>query len=279
LNTATTLKNSTAIALGGFDGMHRGHQQLFKRLGENGAIVVIESGASSLTPNGYRNYHTHYPIKTFLLQEIKHLSAKEFVALLYETFPKLQKIVVGYDFYFGKDRAYSAYDLKELFDGEVVIVDEVKIDGISVHSRTIRSLIQEGKVTKAAKLLGYNYTIYGKKIQGQGIGSRELVATINLETKQFLLPKEGVYATFTRVDEEEHFYPSVSFIGHRCSTDGSFAIETHLLDTTVVCQEKAQISFVAFLRENQKFSSLQQLKNAIEDDIQNAKRLLQQRAL
>jgi len=279
LNTATTLKNSTSIAIGGFDGMHRGHQELFSRLDKNGVIVVIENNKSSLTPNGYRKEHTNFAIEFLQLSKIKHLDAKGFLELLHVKFPNLQKIVVGYDFYFGKDRAYSASYLKEIFDGEVVIVDEVKIDGISVHSRFIRGLISKGDIKQANKLLGYNYTIYGELIKGQGLGSKELVATINIEAKEFCLPKEGVYASLTRVDGSEHLYPSVSFVGHRVSTDGSFAIESHILDTKVSCIKKASISFIDFLRDNKKFENLKELKEAIYHDINQAKTVLKRLSL
>ncbi len=279
LNIATTLSNSTAIALGGFDGMHLGHQKLFSYLGEKGAIVVIQNNQVSLTPEEFRKRHTKYPLLSFKLEEIKHFEAKEFLELLKQHFPKLQKIVVGYDFYFGKNRKYSAYDLKELFENDVVIVDEVKIDGISVHSRIIREFIRQGDIKQANKLLGYNYTLGGTIIKGQGIGSKELVATINIETKKFEIPKEGVYATLTRIDNEEHFHPSVSFVGHRVSTDGSFAIESHILDGKVQAKNYAEISFVSFLRENKKFDSLEELKGAIQKDITMAKEKLRILAL
>ena len=276
LNTATTLKNSTSIAIGGFDGMHRGHQELFSRLDTNSTIVVIDNSYACLTPNEIRKKHTSFDLKFYKLDKIKHLNAKEFLKLLKTDFPKLKKIVVGYDFHFGKDRAYSATYLKEIFDGEVVIVDEVKIDGISVHSRYIRELISKGDIKQANKLLGYNYTIYGELIRGQGLGSKELVATINLEAKEFCLPKEEVYASLTRVDGSEHLYPSVSFVGHRVSTDGSFAIESHILDTKVSCTQNASISFIDFLRDNKKFENLKELKEAIYHDINQAKTVLKQ---
>ncbi|NPA65737.1 MAG: bifunctional riboflavin kinase/FAD synthetase [Epsilonproteobacteria bacterium] len=279
LSIATTLSNSTAIALGGFDGMHLGHQKLFSHLGNNGAIVVIDNNKASLTPHEFRKNHTIYPILFLKLDQIKHLEAKEFLELLKNYFPQLKKIVVGYDFYFGKDRKYSAKDLQKMFEYEVVIVDEVKIGGVSVHSRVIRSLIQKGDIKKANKLLGYNYTIKGDIIKGQGIGAKELVATINLQIEKFQIPKEGVYATLTRIDDEEHFHPSVSFIGHRITTDGTFAIETHILDGKVEAKKYAEISFVAYLRENQKFASLEELKNAIQKDITMAKEKLQVLAL
>ncbi len=279
LSTATTLSNSTAVALGGFDGMHLGHQELFRHLGDAGAIVVIDSGYSTLTPGEERKRHTDYPILFLPLVEIKHLEADAFIKLLKQHFPKLKRIVVGYDFHFGKDRRYSAKYLQNNCTSEVIIVDEVKVEGISVHSRVIRRLIQEGKIHEANRLLGYNYTISGALTKGQGLGKKELVATINIDPDGFEIPKEGVYVTLTQIDQEEHFHPSVSFIGHRVSTDGSFAVESHILDGEVECRKKARISFVSFLRDNQKFGSLGELKSAIQKDINMANIQLKRLAL
>jgi len=268
------MKNTTSIAIGGFDGMHIGHQALFGELDDAGVIVVIETGYANLTPQRYRERYNAHKIAYFHLEDIRHLDGEGFIELLQEKFPKLQKIVVGYDFHFGKDRRYSFNDLKELFDGEVIVVEEVKHNNDSVHSHKIRAKLQLGDIKGANEFLGHNYTIVGEKVAGQGIGSRELVATVNLKVKDFLLPKEGVYATLTRIDDEEHFHPSVSFIGHRVSTDGSFAVESHILDGEIVCEKKAEISFVDFLRDNEKFDSIEQLKEQIKKDIARANKVL-----
>ena len=208
------------------------------------------------------------------LDSVRHLDGSGFIEFLHDKFPKLQKIVVGYDFHFGKDRKYSFKDLKNLFSGEVVVVAEVTHDGDSIHSHKIRAKLVIGDVKGANDFLGHNYTIRGKRVSGQGIGKKELVATINIESSGFIIPKEGVYATLTRIDDEEHYHPSVSFIGRRRTTDGSFAIETHILDGEVSCDQKAAISFVAFIRNNEKFDSLEELKRAINADILKASKEL-----
>lgn len=268
------MKNSTAVAIGGFDGMHLGHQQLFRELGESGCIVVIETGYANLTPRQERENFTHHPILYIELDSVRHLDGEGFITFLQEQFPHLEKIVVGYDFHFGKDRKYSYEDLKTLFSGEVVVVDEVSHHGDSIHSHKIRTKLTIGDIKGANDFLGHNYTIRGEHISGQGIGKKELVATINITTNGFLVPKEGVYATLTRIDDEEHYHPSVSFVGHRISTDGSFAIETHILDGEVVCKKSAAISFVEFLRKNEKFETLAELKSAIKADIAKASKEL-----
>lgn len=268
------LSKVDAIAIGGFDGMHVGHQHLFERLGKNGAIVVIETGYANLTPGVEREHYTHHRVIYYSLDDIRHLEGEAFVAMLKERFPHLRTIVVGYDFHFGKNRRYSHANLGELFEGEVKVVEQVCIDGDSVHSHKIRAKIQIGDIDGANRFLGHNYSIKGNVVKGQGIGKRDLVPTINLECPGYLLPYEGVYAAFTRLDDEEHYHPAVVFVGHRVTTDGSYAVESHILGETVGVCSKVSVSFVKFLRKNQKFESLEALKSAIETDIRNAKKEL-----
>ena len=263
--------NSDSIAIGGFDGMHVGHQHLFEKLGENGCIVVIDSGHANLTPFHEREKFTHHPVYYFSLQEIRHLDAVGFINLLKKVFKNLKRIIVGYDFHFGKDRAYNFDDIIEIFDGEVVVIDEVKVNNISVHSRRIRQALHAGEIKLANALLGHSYTLCGTHIAGQGIGAKELVATINLEVKKYQLPKEGVYVTLSAIDDEEHFHPSITFLGHRTTTDGSYAVETHILDGEVTCKQKVRVAFIDFVRENRKFKTLQELKEQINRDINIAK--------
>jgi len=272
VNTATATKKINTIAIGGFDGMHIGHQCLFNELGDAGAILVIETGYANLTPGCEREHYTHYPIYYYPLDSIRHLDGVGFIQKLQSEFPSLKKIVVGYDFHFGKDRKYSFDDLRTLFSGEVVVVDEVTHNSDSVHSHKIRAKLELGDLKGANSFLGHNYTIKGNVIKGQGLGAKELVPTINLHVNEFLLPAHGVYVTLTQLDDEEHYHPSVSFIGHRVTTDGSFAVETHIIGETLGDYEVASISFVKFLRENMRFDSLDALKEAIDDDIAKAKR-------
>ena len=274
MNTVTALKNIRAIAIGGFDGMHVGHQHLFDELGDHGAVLSIETGYANLTPGREREHFTHHPLVYYPLDTIRHLDGEGFVARLLEHFPDLEKIVVGYDFHFGKDRRYSFKDLSHLFKGDVVVVEEVKIDDDSVHSHKIRAKLKLGDIEGANRFLGHNYTVRGNVIKGQGLGKKELYPTINMKTEGFLLPQEGVYATLARLDGEAHYHPAVSFIGHRMTTDGSFAVETHIFGETVECFETIDVSFVHFIRENQRFDTLEELKQAIHDDIEKAKKIL-----
>ena len=264
-------KNSiTSIAIGGFDGMHIAHQELFKNLDNNGAIVSIESGYANLTPKRYRQEYSIYPIYYYVLENIKHLEGDEFIRLLKEEFPNLKKIVVGFDFCFGKNRKYCIEKLKELFIGEVLVIDEIKIDDIPVHSRIIREYLKDGNIKIANKLLGKEYKIYGHQIKGQGLGTKSFVPTINLKIEEFLLPQEGVYVTKTILDDKE--FNSITFLGHRATTDGSYAVETHIIDENIKNSNyTTQIKFYEKLRDNKKFDSFEELKKQILNDIETTR--------
>ena len=267
-STLLTKDNITAVAIGHFDGVHRGHKELLKRLGVYGGLVVIDKNKANITPGLKRAEYSRYPCFLYDFNEIKGLSGEEFIALLKRDFKNLQKIVVGFDFRFGRGRAWDKYDLARIFDGEVVVVDEFCFDSMGVHSSAIREYIKQGEIYKANLLLGREYSVEGRVIKGQGIGSRELVPTLNLDVKSYLLPREGVYATRTRIGNKT--YGSVTFIGNRVSTDDNFSVETHVLNENIMDARDVAVCFIKRLRDNLKFSDLASLKAQIKIDINAA---------
>ena len=256
-----------SIAIGSFDGIHIAHKTL---IDQADALVIIERNGGYLTPGYKRSQFTSKVCCFYHFDVIRGLTPEAFVEKLKTDFPMLETIVVGYDFGFGKNKAGNADTLKALFDGEVKIVTEVSIEGISVHSRTIKQHLKEGNIARANILLGRQYSIEGLVVSGQGLGKKELVPTLNLSVQEYQQPKEGVYATVTTTSEGT--YASVSFLGHRVTTDGSYAVETHILESDIgEVKGKVSLAFVAFIRDNQKFESLDALKQQIEDDIVKAK--------
>jgi len=256
----------TSIALGSFDGIHIAHQKL---LDHADAAVIIERNQGYLTPGYKRSRYTNKPLFFYYLDHIRALDAFEFVNRLKSDFPSLQHLVVGYDFYFGHNRSADTQTLSELFDGVVQIVDEVTLDGVSVHSGVIRRYLQNGDIFQANQMLGRKYSIDGKVIPGQGIGAKELVPTLNLLIQDYQLPSQGVYVTNTRIDNT--WLPSVSFIGHRISTDGTFAVESHIIDQHLgIITGNIEIEFAARLRDNKKFDSIHELMDQITSDIAEA---------
>ncbi|WP_052746169.1 bifunctional riboflavin kinase/FAD synthetase [Sulfurovum lithotrophicum] len=262
--------NIRSIAIGSFDGMHLAHRQV---TADVDAIVIIERNGGYLTPGYKRSRYTDKICCFYFFDKIRSLSPRDFVAKLKEDFPHLERIVVGYDFAFGKEKAGNAETLGELFDKEVVIVNEISLEGVPVHSRTIKAYLREGNIFMANKLLGRSYAIEGRVVPGQGLGRESLVSTLNLKVEHYQLPLEGVYASRTKIGKSWH--PSVSFLGHRVSTDGSFAVETHIIGEDIGSVEgQVMLEFKALLRRNRKFETLEKLKVQIEEDIANAKKCL-----
>lgn len=257
-----------SIAIGSFDGMHLGHKTLLDKVD---AVVIIERNSGYLTPGYKRSLYTHKICCFYHFDKIKLLTPEEFVNKLQVDFPSLESIVVGYDFHFGKGRSGDAQLLASLFDKKAIIVEQVSYEGIPVHSRTIKAYLREGKVAMANKLLGRRYSIEGEVVRGQGLGKKELVPTINLKVEAYQLPLEGVYATRSLMDGE--WFASVSFLGHRVTTDDSYAVETHILDKDIgAVNGQIALEFIDFIRENKKFDSLEALKKQIQDDIGSAKK-------
>ena len=257
-----------SITIGSFDGIHLGHQIL---INQAQAVVVIERNGGYLTPGYRRSNYIKKPCFFYHFKKVYQLSAKEFVEKLSIDFPQLKIIVVGYDFEFGHKKEGNTTLLKELFNGEVIVVDEVKIDNISVHSRVIKSYLKEGKIALVNRLLGRPFSVDGEVVLGQGLGKKELVPTINLNVYNYELPKDGVYVTRTKIEDE--WLESVSFVGIRQTTDEAFAVEIHVVDK-VLGELKGNITveFLESIRENRKFNTLKELKTQINLDITYTKK-------
>lgn len=266
LNNFTSLISPEvlSIAIGGFDGIHLAHKKIINTLGTNGAILIIRKYPAILTNNN-RGEFTDAKIVKLEFEDIKNMDCVEFHQLLTYLFPSLQSITVGYDFCYGKNRSCNLDTLKKS-NYKVNIIPAIKHNGEAIHSFKIKKLLQEGNIKKANILLGHIYEINGTVINGQGLGSKELLATINLDVNDFLLPKNGVYITQTLVDNI--LYKSVTFIGLRESTDGNFAVETHIINQNIeIKDKKVTIYFCDFIRINKKFESLGKLKEQIEQDV------------
>jgi riboflavin kinase/FMN adenylyltransferase len=261
-----------SVAIGSFDGMHVAHRALSSRA-ESLVVIERQEGYPRLTPGYKRSWYCDKPMAFYLFEKVRSLSPEAFVTRLREDYPALERIVVGYDFRFGRGREGSLETLERCFDGVLEVIPEVTVEGISVHSRTIRELLGRGELALANRLLGRDYVIDGEPIRGQGLGSREFVPTINLAVEGYQLPAEGVYAGMTLVNGAHH--PSVIFLGHRRSTDGSFAIESHLLARRIdAVGSSVKLTFVRRLRANRTFGDFAALKRQIEADIQAARAIV-----
>ncbi|EAH6901928.1 bifunctional riboflavin kinase/FAD synthetase, partial [Campylobacter jejuni] len=244
-------------------------------LDENGALLVINKFKGQfLCSNRQKEEISGKKVIEVDFESIKSLDGRDFLSFLKKEFVNLKFIVVGYDFSFGKNRAYNAKDIESLSGIKTIIVDEFSIDGIGVHASLIKDFLSKANLQKAKEFLGRDYSIKGKMIKGQGLGSKELFATINLDCEGYFLPQNGVYVTLLK--SQRKTYKSVSFLGVR-SSDENFAIESHILEElgeNFTQGEFFELEFISFLRENQKFQDLKKLKNQIAKDIEQARELL-----
>lgn len=308
-------KSIRSVAIGKFDGLHLGHKKLLESLGDDGAVLIIdkaisgygrasENNVQNLARQNLKTQNLSVPHPQNLTQEnqgfltspqdrllrlpnahivefesVAQMSGEAFIAALLESLPRLERIVVGYDFRFGRDRLCGAQDLAQICAREcerktrvaleVLIVPKVCYGEIPLHASVIKSFVRHGDIAVANAMLGWSYTIAGEVIHGQGIARDELFPTINIQAQGYVLPAHGVYAT--RVDGRM----AVSFFGHRVSTDGAYAIESHIIDEHIA-KPPAQmcIQMHKKIRENRRFDSLQELKSQIERDIAQAKAIL-----
>lgn len=313
-STADECKNklycATSVAIGKFDGIHVAHKSILKQLDKQGIVLQIRYNKDSkniqngeLTPDNFAELFAGFPFFRIALKRIKDKNNIEFLDFIQERLPNLRKIVVGYDFRFGKDRLFYPHDLKRYFSGEIEVISEMHVDNLSVHSSLIKELLVSGNIQEANRLLGRDYGLFGKIIKGQGIGFKKLFATINIKVKKFWIPHEGVYAGYVILGDnypiivrsqlgaaQNPIFPAVIFIGYRLTTDKAFAIEAHLLNTTIFSgaqkylfdyrgQLHSQFRRAGFflqykLRNNRKFDTIEQLRNQIANDITQAEELL-----
>ncbi|ARE80886.1 bifunctional riboflavin kinase/FAD synthetase [Campylobacter helveticus] len=263
------------LAIGCFDGIHLGHLELIKKLDKNGALLIIDKFKGEvLSDERQKQELSKRAIFTLEFEKIRHLSARDFLEFLKKEFVNLEHIVVGYDFTFGRNKEAVAYDIEKLSKIKTSVVPEFKLEELSVHTSLIKEFLSLGAVEKARRFLGRIYSIKARLVKGQGLGKRELFATLNLENLNYFLPKNGVYASLIKVQEKG--FKSVSFLGFR-STDLAFSIETHIIEefkNAVQVGEEMELFFVKFLRENEKFSDLKALKAQISQDIGQAKEIL-----
>ena len=269
--------NIKSIAIGKFDSMHLAHKAILDKLGENGIVLLIKMPPNlcgCMLPYNKRQDYSQNEIYYIDFDEISSLSGVEFLEMLKNRLSNLEHIIVGSDFRFGKNRIYGAKDIENISNFTTTIIGEMSINGVPIHSSHIRKYLLNGDIKLANKLLGRFYCIEGEVIRGQGIGNNLLFPTINIKADEYVLPQDGVYATYTKINDE--IFKSISVLGHRFSTDMSFAIETHINYKNIKNPPNIlEIYFVEKIRDNQKFNSFVSLKEQISNDINIARNILE----
>ncbi len=279
------------IALGFFDGVHRGHGQLLTQCRKMADTHHCKAAAVTFSnhPDGLvfgkspelintdadRSLlmQKKYGIDEVLMlpfdKKMMNMPWRDFFDMLCREY-KAAGIVCGHDFCFGARGEGNAQCLKQACAEAGMpceVIPEQKIDGITISSTHIRSLLQDGQVEQAAEFLGHYHMISGQVISGRKLGRTLGIPTANIAPKQNLVQlKHGVYAC--RVHIEDEYYIAVTNVGKRPTVNGHHVtIEPWILDFDGDLYGKdIRLSFHKFLRPEQKFASLEELKAAICED-------------
>lgn len=286
------------VSVGNFDGVHAAHREVLsnvvaraKQLGARAVAVTFDPHPMRvLRPDVAPRLLTPQPVKLRLLGEtgldavlllpftrdLSLMPPREFAAEVLCRKLHTREVHEGFNFHFGHRAQGDVELLKALgpkLGFEVVIYPEKRLRGDVVSSSRVRELISAGEITRANRLLGRCFSVVSNAGRGRGYGHRFTVPTINLSRYDELTPRDGVYVTRARVGEER--FDSVTNIGMR-PTFGteSFAIETHLLNfhpIDVTSETEIEIGFLYRLRDEQKFPSVDALREQIARDVKRTR--------
>jgi riboflavin kinase/FMN adenylyltransferase len=296
-SAASADRRGSVIAIGNFDGIHLGHQRVLAfcigLAKESGAVATAltfeppplkvlrpEAAPLRISTNEQRlewfgALGMEAAVVLPFTMELAKLAPEDFVDEILVRQLQVRAVVVGDNFRFGHKQAGSVKLLRELGmrDGFDVIVHEpVVVDGEVVSSTSIRKLIAEGEVTRAARMLGRAFALTGEVVAGTGTGRKFTFPTLNLRPEQELLPARGVYITRTVLEGEPSSHRSVTNVGMRPTFNGTgLTVETHLLDYSGnFSPKKIEVRFWKKLREEKKFAGPEELKAQIAKDIAKA---------
>jgi riboflavin kinase/FMN adenylyltransferase len=289
------------LTIGSFDGVHKGHQAILHKLVAGAhaagapAVVLTFHPHPSIILRGRSGpfYLTSPEERAALLgelgvdrvitlpfdRELAGRTADEFVQALYEHLG-LRHLYVGHDFALGRGRQGDLLYLQKLGKAmgfTVNVMRPIRQDGQVISSSRIRAALVDGDVRLAGSLLGRCYQVCGEVVPGDGRGRTIGIPTANLDIgSERLLPKNGVYACWAGVDGR--FWQAVSNIGVRPTFESQETLprlEAHLLDYhSDLYGKELTISFVAKLRDEQRFPNVLALVTQIQNDIRKAKKIL-----
>ncbi|MFH1758845.1 MAG: bifunctional riboflavin kinase/FAD synthetase [Pseudomonadota bacterium] len=288
------------LTIGNFDGVHLGHQRIFRRVKEKAREIGGESivytfephPVELLAPERKPLLITPLREKLRLIEEegidvaicanfsprFASQTPEDFVQdILYDQI-KIRQLFVGHDYTFGKDRRGNIamlINLGKKLGFSVEVVEAVRVAGAVVSSTRIRELVQKGEMPEAAKMLGRNYPLSGKVIRGHGRGSKQLgFPTANLKPEGDLFPQPGIYATWTYYEGRK--YAGVANLGWNPTFhDQKFSIEVHILNfDRDIYGQLLRLEFVERLRDEITFRGPEELIVQIKKDISQAKNIL-----
>lgn len=299
LNKLANLPGHQVLAVGYFDGVHLGHQELIRRAQYIAQKEQLPISIMTFDPHP-REVLGHIANPQYLtpLEEKLDLFAQMGVDYTFifsfdtalskvepqrfiETvlFPlKVDTIVVGFNFTFGHLGRGTTDTLREYGASlmKTSVVRPFQLDGVKVSSTYIREMLHAGELEKVSELLGRRYTVTGHVVTGEGRGRTIGIPTANVEPDSpYAIPRKGVYAVQVHIDGK--IRAGVMNIGVKptFSAENKATLEVHILDfDQMIYGHAIRVEFVAFIREEQKFSSVEELVGQIHRDIMRAKSIL-----
>ncbi|KIQ25167.1 riboflavin biosynthesis protein RibF [Flavobacterium sp. MEB061] len=287
----------TILTLGTFDGVHIGHKKILERITQNTENGKYESLVLTFFPHPRMVLQEKSEIKLLntiaekskLLEEtgienlvihpfnesFSRLTAEEFVhSILVDQF-HIQKIIIGHDHRFGRNRTANIDDLIAFgaeYGFEVEQISAQEIQDVSVSSTKIRKALDEGNITLANDYLGYAYFLSGEVVKGKQLGRTIGFPTANIQIEEDYkkIPKNGVYIVKTFIDNVVIF--GMMNIGFNPTVNGQKqTIEVNLFDFDAdIYGQKLEISLLEYIREEQKFGSVDLLKEQLNKDKKTA---------
>lgn len=279
------------IALGSFDGLHKGHLELVKKI----VSLAHENNGESIVYT-FRNHprtilQPHFESELLMDNESKEeilkkhnvdsiyfeefnkkfmeKSPEDFIKYIIDKF-KLKGIVVGFNYKFGYRNIGDTNLLKELskkYGFEVYIINPCKYKDMVISSTRIRQELLKGNVEDAGQMLTRPYFLPGEVVHGKEIGRTIGFPTANLQREEiFLLPEEGVY--YTHVLWNNNIYKAITSIGNNPTVNGEkITVESHILDFNEnIYGDKIMVNFIKKIRNNVKFNSVEELKAQLQRD-------------
>lgn len=290
------------LTIGTFDGVHIGHQTILKRVIDTADKAGLDSALLTFFPHprmvlqkesDIRLLNTldekkekleslgldHLIIQPFT-KDFARLDAEEYVADILFGQLNASKIIIGYDHRFGRQRSADIQDLRRYgqeYGFEVIEIDAQELDDVAVSSTKIRKALLRGDMQTANNYLGYPYAVRGQVVRGKGVGGPKLnypTANIKVSESYKLIPSKGVYIVQSTVDNKLVY--GITNIGTNPTLGGQeLAIETHFLDLDAdLYNQDLQLEFLHYIRQEKNFANLQELKEAIQNDEQYARKFL-----
>lgn len=273
----------SAVTLGKFDGLHRGHQKLLREIaglqkqGLAGVVFTIapEEVPVLLTEEEKRAMLEAYGVDCMIrcpyIPEILGMEPEDFIARVLVKNLKARYIVVGTDFRFGYRRSGDVRLLELLqkkYGYTVRVIEKECYQGREISSTYVRESLAGADMKLVNTLLGYEYVVRGTVLHGRQLGRKIGMPTINLVPERMkLLPPPGVY--FSRVSCGDASYCGMTNIGYKPTVDGSFlGVETYLYGANEELYDRSvEVRLLKFRRPERRFASVDELKTQMQRDL------------